>query len=132
MGEIYSIGKKFDRVPKAVHVHVEIENESGKLLPGMYVRGQILTGSAESYVLPQSAVTRDGDHYVAFIAEKEMKQTEELWSFIPIRVVSGTIENEWIAVDFMDDINEKTLFAMNNAYYLLAELNKGEGGGHHH
>ena len=39
--EIYSVSKTFEDNPKAVHVHAEIENKKGNLIPGMYIQGKI-------------------------------------------------------------------------------------------
>src|SRR5690606_7739128 len=77
--EIYSVGKKFEQDPKAVHVHAEIMNKTGRLIPGMYIKGEILTDSTESYALPEEAITRVGDRHFAFMAEKEMEGEDENW-----------------------------------------------------
>src|SRR5690606_6385198 len=126
--EIYSVGKKFEQGPKAVHVHAEIENKTGNLIPGMYIKGEILTDSARVRALPEGAVVREGDKYFAFLAERE----SENWMFTPIEVITGDSNNEWLAVRFLQEIPKGTLFAMNNAYYLLAEMKKGEAVDHHH
>lgn len=120
--EIYSVGKKFEQDPKAVHVHAEIENKSGKLIPGMYVRGEILTDSITSLALPESAITREGDDYLAFMATEEGEE----WMFTPVRLTTGTNSNSWVAVKFLDEVPENARFALNNAYYLVAEMKKGE------
>lgn len=126
--EIYSIGKKFEQGPKAVHVHAEIESKARSLIPGMYIKGEILTDSARVQALPESAVVREGDKYFAFLAESE----SENWKFTPIEVITGNSNNEWRAVKFLQEIPKGTLFAMNNAYYLMAEMKKGEAVDHHH
>lgn len=124
--EIYSVGKKFEQDPKAVHVHAEIENKTGNLIPGMYIKGQILTEDVETLALPESAVVREGEQFVAFIAEKEIEGETENWMFTPIEVRTGLTHDDWVEVKFMREIPANTLFAMNNAYYLMAELKKGE------
>lgn len=129
--EIYSVGKKFEQDPKAVHVHAEIENKTGKLIPGMYLHGEILTDSISSLALPESAITREGDDYLTFIAINEGGGESEEWRFVPIRLTIGTSNNSWVAVNFLDNVPENAQFALNNAYYLLAEMKKGEGGHHH-
>lgn len=126
--EIYSVGKKFEQGPKAVHIHAEIENKTRRLIPGMYIKGEILTDSARVHALPESAVVREGDRYFAFLAERE----NENWKFTPIEVIPGNSNNEWLAVKFLQEIPAGSLFAMNNAYYLLAEMKKGEAEDHHH
>ena len=38
----------------------------------------------------------------------------------------GTKDGNWVSVQFTEDIDDKTQFAHNNAYYLIAEMKKGE------
>lgn len=129
--EIYSVGKMFEQSPKAVHVHAEIENKKGNLIPGMYIKGEILLDSIETLALPESAIVREEDYFLAFIAEKEQEGDHENWMFTPIEVRTGASSNGWIEIKPTDNIPENALFAMNNAYYLLAEMKKGEVGHSH-
>ncbi len=39
--KIYSVGKKFEQNPKAVHVHAEIDQKKDYLIPGMYINAKI-------------------------------------------------------------------------------------------
>jgi len=128
---IYSVGKKFEKDPKAVHIHAEIENKRGRLIPGMYIKGQILTDSVGSRSLPEEAITRDGDRYFTFTAEKKKSGNDETWLFTPIEIRTGVSYDGWVAVTPLEEIPEGTLFAMNNAYYLLAEMKKEEAGHSH-
>ncbi|MDF9795296.1 cobalt-zinc-cadmium efflux system membrane fusion protein [Catalinimonas alkaloidigena] len=129
--EIYSVGKKFEQNPKAVHIHAEIENSTGKLIPGMYIQGEVLTDSVETYALPEEAIASEGDGYIAFLATKEMEGESESWMFTPVAVITGTSSKGWVAVKFMETLPENALFAINNAYYLVAEMQKGEAGHSH-
>ncbi len=124
--EIYSVGKKFEQDPKAVHVHAEIENKSGKLIPGMYIRGEILTGMETATALPEASIVREGDRFYAFLAEDESDGQTQRWMFTPVEVRPGAVDNGWVSVKFVNELPAKPLFAMNNAYYLLAEMKKGE------
>lgn len=126
--EIYSVGKKFEKDPKAVHVHAEIENKTGKLIPGMYIKGQILTDSTMSYALPEGAIIRDKEKYFAFLAKKEEGGENPSWMFTPVEVVTSNSNNNWVVVKFLKEVPQNSQFAMNNAYYLIAEMNKGEAG----
>ena len=123
---IYSVGKKFEQDPKAVHIHAEIENKAGKLIPGMYIKGQILTANEASEALPEGAIVRDGDRHLAFLAGKERENGQEEWRFTPIEVFPGATQDNWIAVSFARPLPDSAQFALNNAYYLIAELRKGE------
>ncbi len=120
--KIYSVSKTFEQNPKALHVHAEIENKQGKLIPGMYIQGKIEVDSIKSTALPESAIIKEGERYIVFKAKKE----GESWSFIPTEVAVGEKDGGWIVVNFMERIEPNTLFANNNAFYLMAELKKGE------
>ena len=122
--EIYSVSKTFEDNPKAVHVHAEIENKKGNLIPGMYIQGRIQVESSETMALPESAIIKQGDRFYVFTAEKE----NEDWSFKPVEVILGQKDGNWIAIQFSEDIESHTKFAYNNAYYLIAEMKKGEAG----
>ena len=58
--EIYSVGKTFEQNPKAIHVHAEIENKEGNLIPGMYIQGRIQTNNTMTTAIPESAIAADG------------------------------------------------------------------------
>lgn len=120
--EIYSVSKTFEDNPKAVHVHAEIENKKGNLIPGMYIQGKIQVDNTETNALPESAIIKEGDKYYVFSVEKENND----WSFKPIEVVLGTKDGDWVSIKFAEEIEGNTQFAYNNAYYLNAEMKKGE------
>lgn len=120
--EIYSVGKTFEQNPKALHIHAEIENKEGNLIPGMYIQGRIQTDNSMVKAIPESAIASDGNRSFLFAAKREGND----WSFIPIEVRKKTKDGEWIAIDFLTDQEPDTQYAFNNAYYLMAEMKKGE------
>ena len=124
VAEIYSVGKTFEQDPKAVHVHAEIENKGGGLTPGMYIKGRIEVDNDETAetALPESAIITEGGRDYVFKAQRE----GNTWSFIPVEVTMGEKDGDWIAIRFFETPNPKTRFAYNNAYYLMAEMKKGE------
>ncbi|WP_165733654.1 efflux RND transporter periplasmic adaptor subunit [Polaribacter sp. 20A6] len=120
--EIYSVGKTFEENPKAIHIHAEIENKEGNLIPGMYIKGRIQVENTETTALPESAITKEGDRFYVFSVEKE----NDAWSFKPLEVIPGQKDGDWVAITFPNEINPNTKFAYNNAYYLIAEMKKGD------
>jgi cobalt-zinc-cadmium efflux system membrane fusion protein len=120
--KIYSVSKTFEDNPKAVHVHAEIENKKGNLIPGMYIQGKIQVENSKTLRLPESAIVKDGDRFYVFSVKKE----NEDWSFKPAEVILGAKDGNWSAIQFSEEIESKTKFAYNNAYYLIAEMKKGE------
>ncbi|MDT0677270.1 efflux RND transporter periplasmic adaptor subunit [Autumnicola musiva] len=126
--KILSIGKTFEEDPKALHIHAEIEDKPESLIPGMYVRGRIAVDNNQTVALPEDAIAKNGERFFVFTAEEE----GGAWSFKPVEVVTGTKNNGWVALKFLTDSESGQKFSYNNAYYLMAEMQKGEGGGHHH
>lgn len=129
-GIIYTIGKKFEQEPKAVHIHVEIYDKTRELLPGMYVSGQVFTDSSQMRVLPREAVVAEEDKEYVFLCTKK---GEDEWHLSAIEVKSGRESGDMIEVSFTKPLADTSLFALNAAYFLMSEMKKGEGGhGHHH
>lgn len=120
--EIYSVGKTFEQNPKAIHIHAEIENKEGNLIPGMYIQGRIQTDNTKALAMPESAIAADGNRFYVFSAEKE----DDNWAFIPYEIVKGTQDGDWIAITFLAEQKSNEKYAFNNAYYLMAEMKKGE------
>ena len=125
--EILSVGKTFEQDTKAVHIHAEIENKQENLIPGMYVTGRINVDNTRTTALPENAIAEEGGSYYAFRAERE----GDAWSFKPVEVIPGATSGEWTAVQFLSEVEPDSQFAYNNAYYLMAQMNKGEGGHSH-
>lgn len=120
--EIYSVSQTFEQDPKAVHVHAEIENKEGGLIPGMYIKGKIEVDNQQTIALPESAVVTEAGKTYVFTAQRE----GDAWSFTPIEVMTGEKDGDWIAIRFFETPSPKTRFAFNNSYYLMAEMNKGD------
>lgn len=122
---IYSVGKAFEQDPKAIHLHAEIEEKTGTLLPGTYVQGRILVDDSEVLAVPEEAVVREGDKHFVFTAGKHQHGDETEWNFKPIEVTAGTEDNGWVEIK-SSKLKEGSTLAMNNAYHLMAELKKEE------
>ncbi len=120
--EIYSVSKTFEDNPKAVHVHAEIENKKGSLIPGMYIQGKIQVESTQTKALRESAIIKEDGKFYVFTVQNE----NDHWSFKPIEVIIGEKDGDWMSIQFIEEIEENIKFAYNNAYYLIAEMKKGE------
>ncbi|GJM27844.1 MAG: hemolysin D [Cyclobacteriaceae bacterium] len=126
---IFAVGKVFESTSKAVNLHAELDNKMGTLLPGMYARGRIVTGSERTLVLPKDAVVMDGERHFIFQAEEHPQSGE--WHFYPKEISTGLVDDNWVEVKPHHEIDSDMLFAWNNAYYLLAEMQKSETEHHH-
>jgi cobalt-zinc-cadmium efflux system membrane fusion protein len=119
---IYSVGKAFETEPKAIHLHAEIENKQGLLIPGVYVRGRILLDGKESYALPQDAIVMDKGIQLTFAAHKH----EGNWEFTPTELKTGKRDNGWVEIISPSEQLKKIKIIQNGAYQLLAEWRKEE------
>ena len=125
--EIYSVGKKFEQNPKAVHVHAEIKEEADELVPGMYINGRIITGAGtEVTALPEEAIIEEEGKSYIFIAEQHQEDGETEWSFKPVEVITGEENEGWTEIKLLEPLPEDAMLAWNNAYYLIAEMKKSQ------
>lgn len=123
---IYAVGKSFEQNPKAIHIHAEIKNKEGLLIPGMYVRGRIMADAIKTYAMTESGLVREGEKYFIFTAKKENDNGVIAWAFEPVEVIAGTKDDGWIEVKLLKPLEKGTTVAWNNAYYLMADMKKEE------
>lgn len=128
VASIYSVGKKFEKEPKAVHVHAEIDDPQEYLIPGMYITGTIQTSSEKVWAIPEDAIVTEDGKPVMFLAEQEIENREVEWKFIPLEISTGIQQGNWVEVKFFEPLPEGAQVVMNNAYYLISEMKKSETG----
>lgn len=129
--KIYSVGKTFEKNPKAVHVHAEIENKQGNLLPGMYLTGKIATSGHKVTALPEEAIiTENGEKYI-FTAKKISEEGTEKWELSPLKIITGEEDDGWVEIKLFQPIPADKMVVWNEAYYLISEMKKGETGHSH-
>ncbi|EIJ37277.1 RND family efflux transporter, MFP subunit [Galbibacter orientalis DSM 19592] len=129
--KIYSIGKQFETAPKAIHVHAEIDYTDENLIPGMYVNGKIHTEETMVYALPEEAVVEENGKKYTFSSEEVVENGKNIWKFTPIEIKTGISHDGWVEVKFLEEYPKSTQFISNQAYYLMAEMSKGETGHSH-
>jgi len=125
--KILSISQTFESDPKALHAHAEIKDKPENLIPGMYVRGRILVDDKKTTALPEEAIARNNGKSFIFTVNKE----GDAWSFKPVQVKTGAEDSGWIQISLLNQIPKGLEVSYNNAYYLMAEMQKGEGGHGH-
>ncbi len=162
-GRIFAVGKAFENDIKAVTVHAKIENKSGYLLPGMYVDARVVTDQRKVVALPDEAIVSDAGLNYIFIQKKKGEEQHNNHSHLPaetlvkagsekepdhnqekenhdneyifkkIEVNTGASDIGFTEIVPAQQIPENATVVIKGAYYLLAEMKKGEeGAGHHH
>ena len=135
-GTVYGMNQYFNDGSKSVAVHVKMDDSSLKtsrinhikLFDGMYVSGQIATGSQRCLALPSEAiVSTDGKQYV-FALNGEPKKGE--YSFSRHEVSTGVTGGGFTEVKLCDHLKAGKKIVTDNAFY-LASLT-GEHGEHAH
>lgn len=124
--EIYSVGKKFEQNPKAVHVHAEIERKEDFLIPGMYINGRIHTGEKPVLALPESAIIEEAGRPFIFTADVHQEDGKTEWEFKAVEIRTGLVDEGWVEINLLEPLPEGMKVAWNNAYYLISEMKKGE------
>lgn len=135
-GTVYGMNQYFNDGSKSVAVHIKMDDSSLKtsrinhikLFDGMYVSGQIATGSQRCLALPSEAiVSTDGKQYV-FALNGEPKKGE--YSFSRHEVSTGVKGGGFTEVKLCDHLKAGKKIVTDNAFY-LASLT-GEHGEHAH
>ncbi|WP_340152430.1 efflux RND transporter periplasmic adaptor subunit [uncultured Marivirga sp.] len=124
--KIYSVGKKFEQNPKAVHVHAEIEQKKNFLIPGMYINAKIETSKEKVMALPEEAIIEEEGKPYIFLAEKLQKDGETEWAFQAVEIRTGMKADGWVEIKLLESLPAGALVAWSDAYYLISEMNKSK------
>ncbi len=92
-GKLNFSGSTVDAQTGTVQMRAELPNAKQKLLPGQYVRVQVIAGSQNAITVPQSAVLQDQSGRFVWVAGADGKAIPR-----PIRAGSW-VGNDWIVLD---------------------------------
>ncbi len=118
-GVVYGINQYFNDGTKAVAAHVKLNATNGAhLFDGMYVQGQIATGSQQCNTLPSKAiVTSDGKKYI-FMLDKQ--PDKDGYSFSRHEVETGVEQEGYTEVALCKHFKNGKKIVTDNAFYLLS------------
>ena len=123
---VFLVGKSFDDDARVVRVHAHLEPERADLLPGQFIAARIQTGSARARTLPEAAVVQAGE--LSYIYRRLAAADSGRTVFRRVRVRAGQPQHGDIAITVLDALPDTTHFVRRGAYFLDAEMRKGEGG----
>lgn len=124
--KVHSIGKTFETNPKALHIHADMNNKNGDLLPGMYVEGRIVQGEKMGYAVPEAAIIKEGDQSFIFILDEDEAINKNKMKFKMIPVTVGITDLGFVEVNLPAEISKKVKVVTKGAYMLSSERIKGE------
>lgn len=145
LATIYAISPAFEENPKNIHIHADFKVHDDRLISGMYVSGKIKTDSITRIVVPRTTIVgEEGKKYI-FIhhvedegtvhrhdehagEHKHLEENEHRGEihFKKVEVMTGIEEEDWIEVLNRADFPKDVEIALTSAYYLQAEIGKGE------
>jgi membrane fusion protein, heavy metal efflux system len=123
---VHSIGKTFETDPKALHVHADMNNKNGDLLPGMYVEGRIVQGEKMALAVPEDAIIKEGEHSFIFILDEDEEKGENKMKFKMVPVNTGINDLGFVEISLSEEISKQSKVVIKGAYMLSSERMKGE------
>lgn len=128
---IYLIGREIGK-NRTVNIHCHLDKEDNQLLPGMYLKGLVESGSMEVTAVPDQAIVEfEGEEYI-FSEVKSDQKNEHAFELIPVK--TGVSELGYTEITIASGKDWRTVkLVVNGAYDLLSKLKNGEeGAGHAH
>lgn len=124
--KVHSIGKTFETEPKALHIHADMDNKNGALLPGMYVEGRIVQGDRLSFAVPEEAIIKEGEQSFIFILDEDSKKEEGRMKYKMIPVSTGITDLGFVEINLPAGIAKNIKVVTKGTYTLSSEMVKGE------
>lgn len=151
--KVFAVGKEFEPNTRAVHIHANLSKKIENLIPGMYISGHFHADAHYSQTLPDDAVVGDGTKSYIFVQDEEgvdhdiHAETEETrphdeaahdheeeaadmehdeMAFRMVEVITGMSDEGYVEIKLLDSLGEHSKIVQNAAYYLLADMKKGE------
>ena len=147
---VFAIGKAFENDTKSVRVHAEIIAKKHNLLPGMYVNAIIVTDPQTRRVLPDNSIISEGEKEYIFVQTIQKEDDHEAHGheehgheehgheghghnaakvgFLKIGVSTGNSELGFTEILATDTIPLNEGIVIKGAFYLHAEMKKGDAG----
>ena len=118
---VYLIGKEIS-AERTVRIHGHLDHEDRNLIPGMYLKAIIQTGTEQVSSLPEEAVLNfEGKQVIIVQVNGEI--------FRLMEVTTGISENGFVQVILPDSFDKaKTQVVVRNAYKLLSKMKNSDSG----
>ncbi|MFT6149376.1 MAG: cobalt-zinc-cadmium efflux system membrane fusion protein [Saprospiraceae bacterium] len=123
-GKVYLISPTFESDKKIVHIHGHIEGKKPSFIQGAFVNAQIWENEVTVPCLPEKAVVI-ADNVSYIFVQKQKAPSEIQYLRIPVQVKQK--KDGWVSVNLMEQMptNSTDKIVLNQAFYLIAEMNKG-------
>ncbi len=127
MATVFLIGREISK-ERTVQIHCHLDKEDTQLIPGMYLKAYVESGTNEVEALPdQSIVEFEGKKYV-FITQPSKGKMHE---FKMVEVKTGVAENGYTQVSAIESLSGAKV-VVKGAYDLLSKVKNTEEEGEGH
>ena len=127
MATVFLIGREISK-ERTVQIHCHLDREDTQLIPGMYLKAYVESGTNEVEALPDRAIVEfEGKKYV-FVAQAKQGKMHE---FKMIEVKTGVAENGYTQVSATGSLSGAKV-VVNGAYDLLSKVKNTEEEGEGH
>jgi cobalt-zinc-cadmium efflux system membrane fusion protein len=129
LATVFLIGREISK-ERTVQIHCHLDKEDSQLIPGMYLKAYVESGTNKVTALPEQAIVEfEGRKYI-FIQQQIGNKTKNLpYQFKMIAVEAGITENGFTQVSLADHTSN---IVLNGAYDLLSKVKNAEEEGHDH
>ncbi|KQM69513.1 hemolysin D [Pedobacter sp. Leaf216] len=125
MATVHLIGREISK-ERTVQVHCHLDKEDTQLLPGMYLKAYVESGTNKVEALPDAAIVEfEGKKYV-FI---EKSASKSAFHYQMIEVKTDVSENGFTQISFAEALT-KPKIVVKGAYDLLSKVKNEEEEGH--
>jgi len=123
-GEVEIIGKEFNTDNKTVRVHGHLDGKQPQFIKDLFLNAKIWLNNQTANALPEKAIIRDGASSFVYVADNNT--TEDEMEFFKIQVITGSTDNGFTAVQFVDTIPKNMQIVTEGAYFVFAQSKAGE------
>jgi len=120
---VYLIGKEIE-ADRTVRIHCHLSKEDAELLPGMYLKAFIETGTTTVKALPNDAIINyEGTDYI-FVEQKTNKKNTHRFKMVEVK--KGITELGYTEIILNADVNETSPVVVKGAFDLISEMKNSE------
>jgi cobalt-zinc-cadmium efflux system membrane fusion protein len=121
MATVHLIGREISK-ERTVQIHCHLDKEDTQLLPGMYLKAYVESGTNKVEALPDAAIVEfEGKKYV-FIEQSSSKSG---YQYRMMEVKTDVAENGYTQVSFAEEVT-KPKVVIKGAYDLLSKVKNAE------
>ena len=126
MATVYLVGKEISQ-ERTVQVHCHLDKEDTSLLPGMYLKALVESGSNKVPAIPSKAIVEfEGSNYI-FIADNEKPKEKGATKYKLVTIKTGISELNYTELIFDGTTNwENWKVVTNGAYDMLSKMKNSE------